>query len=101
MQSGSSKNLVQPLLALLDQLLGRRNDFFGEELKQVVLISEVHGLQYMPLYEEIREHRPVFAFVLKDRDKGDFIQVYGCSDFLGHGWATQRDATRPKRPLPP
>ena len=70
---GSSKNLVQALLSLFDQLLSWCDDFFGQELEQVVLIGEADGLQYTLLYEEVLKHRPVFAFLLKNRDKGDFI----------------------------
>jgi hypothetical protein len=88
-QSASPKNVVQALLTLFDQLSGGCDDFFGQELEQLVLIGEADGLQYTLLYEEIFEHRPVFPFLLKDRDKGDFIQVHTCSDLLGHGGATQ------------
>ena len=71
---GSSKNLVQALLSLFDQLLSWCDDFFGQELEQVVLIGEADGLQYTLLYEEVLKHRPVFAFLLKNRDTGDFYR---------------------------
>jgi len=50
MQSGSSKNLVQALLTLFDQLLGWCDDLFGQELEQLVLIGEADWLQYTLLY---------------------------------------------------
>jgi hypothetical protein len=77
----SSKNLVQTFLPLLDQPLGGRDDFFGQEFEQVVLIGEADGLQHTLLYEEVLKHRPALTFLLKDRDKGDLTQVHGCGDF--------------------
>ena len=67
----SSKNLVQAFLPLLDQPLGGRDDFFGQEFEQVVLIGEADGLQNTLVYQEVSKHRPVFTFLLKNRDKGD------------------------------
>jgi hypothetical protein len=60
----SSKNLVQAFLPLLDQPLGGRDDFLGQEFEQVVLIGEADGLQHTLLYEEVSKHRPVFTFLL-------------------------------------
>ena len=49
----SSKNLVQVFLPLLDQPLGGRDDFFGQEFEQVVLIGEGDGLQYTLVFKEV------------------------------------------------
>jgi hypothetical protein len=46
----SSKNLVQALLTLFDQLLGGCDDFFAQEFEQLVLIGEADRLQYTLLY---------------------------------------------------
>ena len=71
LNSGSSKNCVQALVALLDQFLGGRDDFIGQEFEQVILTGEADRFECTLFYEEIAEHGPVRAFLLKDRDKED------------------------------
>jgi hypothetical protein len=41
----------------------------------VTLTGEADRFEHTLLYEEIAEHRPVFALLLKDRDKGYLIRA--------------------------
>jgi len=54
-----------------DQFLGGRDDFIGQEFEQVILTGEADRFECTLFYEEIAEHGPVRAFLLKDRDKED------------------------------